>query len=253
VRFLSLEETKEIVPPLYDSIREVRPGLISRSETWWRLKSFADPPERRGGGTEAFWVAYEEGGEVLGTARYRRRQRWTDWIPDGKTQVLSVLAKTPAAEAGLWKYLIGIDLVSTIEANERPSDEPLYWMLKDARRLQQRPSDSLWIRLTDVPGALASRRYSAPGSFVVEVVDEFCSWNSGRYRLEGGPAGATCTATSESSNITTSAEVLGAAFLGSSRLATLAAAGLVEGDERSIRLADMMFSWMPRPWCHDFF
>ncbi len=32
--------------------------------------------------------------------------------------------------------------------------------------------------------ALAGRRYPQPGSLVIEVSDDFCSWNSGRYRLQ---------------------------------------------------------------------
>ena len=56
-------------------------------------------------------------------------------------------------------------------------------MVKDARRLQLRVGDGLWLRLIDVGGALKRRSYEGEGSIVIEVVDAFCPANDGRSVL----------------------------------------------------------------------
>ena len=44
-------------------------------------------------------------------------------------------------------------------------------------------SDGLWVRVIDVPAALSLRRYSCPVNVVIEVTDDTCPWNQGRWRL----------------------------------------------------------------------
>ena len=61
-----------------------------------------------------------------------------------------------------------------------------------ARRLRRRLTDAMWIRLVDVPGALARRRYRTEGALSFCVCDASCPWNQGRFRLEAGPLGAEC-------------------------------------------------------------
>ncbi|MDT7572809.1 MAG: hypothetical protein QOE05_2983, partial [Actinomycetota bacterium] len=65
--------------------------------------------------------------------------------------------------------------------------------------------------LVDVPTALAGRSYAADVDVVLDVVDDYCPWNAGRWRLTGGTAGATCTATSDDADHTVNAGDLGAA------------------------------------------
>ena len=52
-------------------------------------------------------------------------------------------------------------------------------MVKDARRLQLKLGDGIWLRLVDVGEALARRSYEGDDSVVLEVTDEFCPWNEG--------------------------------------------------------------------------
>ena len=55
-------------------------------------------------------------------------------------------------------------------------------MVKDARRLQLKLGDGIWLRLVDVGEALRRRSYEGDDSVVLEVTDDFCPWNEGRYR-----------------------------------------------------------------------
>ena len=46
-----------------------------------------------------------------------------------------------------------------------------------------RPFDSLWVRLVDLPEAVAARGYEADCDVVVEVADRLAPWNAGRWRI----------------------------------------------------------------------
>jgi predicted acetyltransferase len=110
-------------------------------------------------------------------------------------------------------------------------------------------SDNLWVRLVDVPSALAARRYAA-GRIVLEVADQFCAWNGGRYVLEAAEdGGAGVEPTSEAAEIACTASDLGATYLGGATFRQLHRAGRV--DERAngaLARADAMFGWDPAPW-----
>jgi len=103
----------------------------------------------------------------------------------------------------------------------------LRWALADPR--VTRYSDDLWVRLVDVPTALGMRTYQVEGSLVVDVVDDFCPWNQGCWRLEGGPDGAHCqrAAAGAAADLSLDAAALGSVYLGGTPLGPLAAAGLI--------------------------
>ena len=88
----------------------------------------------------------------------------------------------------LWRYLFGVDLIAKVSLWNYDPATPLFLMVRDARRLQLKLGDGIWLRLVDVGEALRLRSYAGEGSVVLEVTDEFCSWNVGRYRAgEDGP------------------------------------------------------------------
>ncbi len=73
---------------------------------------------------------------------------------------------------------------------------------------------------------------------------------SGRFALEGGPAGATCVPTTEEPGLVLPAEALGAAYLGGASVAMLATAGRAEQVRPgALATADAMFRWSVAPWC----
>ncbi|NQE93309.1 hypothetical protein HPY32_41010 [Nocardia terpenica] len=85
-----------------------------------------------------------------------------------------------------------------------------------------------WVRLIDVDRALAGRRYSAPLDIVLDIEDRFCPWNAGRYRLQADSVSASCQRTHAPADLRLTSTELGAAYLGGTTLASLAAAGLIE-------------------------
>ena len=101
---------------------------------------------------------------------------------------------------------------------------------------------------------------------MVEVTDELRPANAGRWRLRaarpggaagvGGAAGcaagcaADCARTDEPADIALDVRELGAAYLGGTRLAALAAAGLVrELRPGAVGRLSTAMGWDPAPWC----
>jgi predicted acetyltransferase len=168
--------------------------------------------------------------------------------------VEEVRAITTPAYASLWKVLLSVDLVRTMQAPMASADDPLRQMLTDPRALNLRPADGMWVRLVDVDRALAARRYPAPIDLVIEVRDEFCPWNAGRWRLSGHPAGGYCGRTDRDPDLVLGVEELSAAYLGGTSLATLQAAGRVtEISPGAVTLASTAFFWPVTPWCPEEF
>jgi len=83
---------------------------------------------------------------------------------------------------------------------------------------------------------------------VIEVQDDFCPWNEGRFLLEAGTDGASCSPTDAEPDIRIGAGDLASAYLGDGRLPAQAWAGRVHGDESAIERADLVFSWGREAW-----
>ena len=252
-RLVTRDEALASWPKVWDRFRASQPGSYSRSEAWWQNHTMREKDTPRGGYSGRYFVQYEEDGEPLGYVRYRLRENDEDGNSNGTTAVQELIAATDHAYAALWQYIFGIDLMSTITAHLRPSDEPLLWMLADPRRLVRRPWDGLWMRTVDVIPALEGRRYPVEGQLVLEIRDSICSWNEGRYQLEGGPDGATCRRTDAKADVTLGAADLGAVYMGGTRIRSLARAGRVAGDDAALAKAEAMFGWDPQPWCPEVF
>lgn len=248
-RYIERDEALSTWPAVWDEVRRVYPGMHNRTQGWWEQRVLHDPPWPGPPGHSSLMdVQYEEDGKALGYARYRVKDHWENGVPASTLNVQVLLATTDAAYSALWQHIFGVDLIETVTADFRPVDEPLYYMLADSRRLLRRPSDSLWVRMVDIPRALEARRYASEGRLVFEVRDEFCPWNAGRYELSGGPDGATCQPTSRQADLAMSANELGALYLGGTGAYPLARAGRIEGSAAAVATADAMFAWNPKPW-----
>lgn len=251
VRMITYEEALRLLPPLYDQVRRRQPGALNRTQARWE-SMLRNPDKPMGAEGAPFFVAYvSASGDTEGVAIYRVKRQWEFGINTSVLVVRELITLTTEANAALWQFLFGVDLIHTIQAVNRPVDEPLRWRLADPRRLRVlRFTDDLWVRLLDIPVALAARRYAQSGRVVFEVHDAFRPEVSGRYMLEGGPTGAQCRMTDAAADITLDVVDLGAAYLGGVRFTTLARAGrVVEQTSNALARADAMFLSEPVPWC----
>jgi predicted acetyltransferase len=199
-------------------------------------------------------VARDPDGVLAGLARDTFEDSWVDRQPNGRVDVSFMFTTGPAGAALLWHHLLSIDMARTIRATDRGADEPLPWLLTDARHAKPSDrADMLWLRPLDVPALLGSRAYGVASNLVLEVVDPG-GFAGGRFALDAGADGATCTPTTASADLTLGAGALGAVCLGGHGVHTLAAAGLVdEHSPDAVGRADRMFRADRAPWCTTWF
>jgi len=252
VRLLEPDEARPKLEAVYERVRITRPGMLSRSDAWWTGRQIYDPEHHRDGRTSKRFAVYTGPEGADGYAIYRQKEKW-DEFPEGEVQVLEVMAATSDAHDALWRYLTRIDLFPKVEYWNLPVDDELPWRVAESRRVQRYVWDAMWIRLIDIPRALEGRSYRAEGRVVFGVRDPFMPGNDGRYLLEAGPGGATCSRTNDDADLELDVNVLGALYLGGQSISTLAKAGLVQGDARSVATAGALFAWDPQPWCPEIF
>jgi len=242
---------------VYDLALAERPGLYARTGPWWD-RLLTDLHSGGGSGQQIRCVLAEDDSGPRGYAVFTSAERWDEdaGLPEGVLEVSEAIAADPAATAALWGNLLSQDLLSEFHARMRPVDDPLLYLLADPRRVRSLVSDGLWIRLVDVGSALSQRHYACPVDVVIEVADELCPQNAGRWRLaaEAGaaPAGfrATCERTTAPADVVLPVWALGAAYLGGTRLRAMAKAGLVtEATPGSLAALSTAMSWEPAPWC----
>src|SRR4029077_20232253 len=178
-------------------------------------------------------------------------------LPDSALNVREMVAADAGASAALSADLLSRDLTTEFRLRGRPIDDPLLYQLADPRRARARLKDALWVRIIDIAGALARRRYSAQADVVLEVRDDLLPANAGRWRLttgqaasDGGGLSAACEPSSSAPDVLLDVTQLGAAYLGGTTLGALAAAGLVaEARPGAVRQLSTALSWDPAPWC----
>jgi predicted acetyltransferase len=255
IRLAGEEEARPHMAAVYEAVRPRTAGFLDRPGRWWDSR-LHDPEHHREGFTSLRFALHEEpDGRVTGYVIYRTKPKWDNWDdPASELRIREMFASTPQAYAALWEYLVGLDLVRSVERFHGPVDEPLTYLVADARAVKLQQVDNLWVRLADVGRALAGRGYGTDVDVVFEVGDPFCPWNAGRWRLAAGAGGATCERTRDPADLALTATDLGAAYLGGTSLHTLAAAGRVsELRPGALRAAADAFAVERPPWCPEVF
>lgn len=244
-RLLEPEEVLDVLPPIYDRIQPATAGMWTRSPEWWKVRRL---PERPGHGA-LMAVAIELAGRPQAYALYRLDFGVRHLITETKLDVLEALAVSPEGLAAIWRFLLAIDWVARVDAHWLPLDHPLFLWLREARRMRFSVVDALWVRLVDVGSALAARSLR-DGEVVLDVRDEFCPWNQGRWRVANGSAEKT-TAPAE---LALDASALASIYLGGFTFEQLRWAGRVEElKPGAAERAGELFRTVRQPWPPELF
>jgi predicted acetyltransferase len=223
--------------------------MLSRSETWWKDLRLADPDSWRRGASKRYYALFERAGEPEGYASYRMKEEWEDGFPNGEVRVVEAFGLTPDAELAIWRFLHAIDLTVTVDARLFDPGSRLILNVRDSRALGLRFNDALWLRLVDLDAALKARSYKRGESLVLEVTDEFCPWNAGRYRV-GDDAGRT----EDTADLALDTADLAAAYLGAFDFHRLVHAGRAEERrEGAAEDATLLFRTDLPPYCPEVF
>ncbi|MER6667947.1 GNAT family N-acetyltransferase [Amycolatopsis japonica] len=244
ISVLDLESTVEQWPSLFDALPRTRPGMIARSPNLWpgyvrevrrATTPIATAVHQGPDGTDGF-VTYTVERAHFGSPALLKVQSFHYASPD--------------AFAGLWRYLLSVDLVDRITAEKRPLDEPVELLFTDPRDAAvNKVQDEGWFRLVDVETMLGARTYQGE-PVVIEVTDPFLEHNSGRYRLSGDGAART----TDQADLELHADTLSMVYLGGWRPSDLAFTGRVRATgETALERADQLFGTRVNPWCGTFF
>jgi predicted acetyltransferase len=254
LRLVDREEAGKLLPACYDTLRRRTVGALGRSPAYW-TEMLADR-SGKDGDPKLFYAVHERvPGDVDGFVIYRVKLDAEHGLTRSVLTVRELWAADEQVRAALWRHVFSVDLIHRIDGRAQPVDDPLRWRLEDSRRLRTTTvEDGLWLRVLDVPEALAARSYRTEGRLVLEVSDAFRPAAGGTFELQGGPDGAECHRVSEPADLRLGAAELGAAYLSGVRFGTLARAGRVqELTQGALARADRMFAVDPAPWCNTFF
>lgn len=232
VQFVTPESLLADGPAVFERTRERSPGEVDRREIWWKrtLGLLPNEPEAHKRGIRA--VRYDDAdGAIAGFALYEIALQ--DVSQPGRLKLVDLVAATDDAYAALWRFVIEMDMINEIAAPLRSISEPVAWQVSDHRAVRKTGErDHLWLRILDVPAALAARSYAAPGEYMLDVTDDLghaqgrflltvaADGSGAAHPLEGAaPAGAV--------EVALSAADLASLYLGSTSAVDLARAGRI--------------------------
>jgi len=230
VRLVRPQDHRREFEDVYERWRLRTPGgLHTPSELWDEV--MADRAESRGGGTAFLALLHADGFAMYRVHGGERKS----------VQITKVAAVTSDAHAALWRVLLGMDLMSTVDVATHHA-EPLPYLLTNPRVVRQTGSeDGLWLRIRDIAAVLEARTYEADLSAVLDVSDGVLG-GGGRFSLEISDGRARCTPTDAEPDVELSLSVLGSLYLGVHRASSFATAHRLRcNDSGLLRRLDAAF------------
>jgi GNAT superfamily N-acetyltransferase len=201
-------------------------GTILGDDEFYDVLSYLSPEERRDGEPSRILFA-RRGGRDVGYVVFKRTHKWPNARPAARVDVRPI-SGDPATRLAILRRVVDLDLAGSIKVDGISDNDPLLSWVQGPRALTDlHPYDSLWVRLVDLPEALAARGYEAEGDVVVEVDDTAAPWNAGRWRIRVKEGTAEATRTDDEAELSLPISALGAAYLGGTNVAEMARAGVV--------------------------
>lgn len=229
IRFRMMKSSEDfpLTQPLYAAVGAARGGVPTMDERWHDRQTW-DPIASREGNSALYTVVAEDDNGVRGFMRYNVKPEWTDAHDNGIFNIYRLMSSDIAAHAALWRYALNFDLMAKVKWFNAPVDDPIQLWLQHPRHAIRQIEDALYVRVLDLPSAMAARTLSRECDVVAEVTDERFPQNAGRWRIAGGLGGATCERTKDRADLTLDIRLLGAAYLGDASLHEFAGAGWIE-------------------------
>jgi predicted acetyltransferase len=245
-----LDAAERWLAPIYARVADATPGMFARSPDWWQTRTLTDPEWRRQGRGQLQCVVMEFDHQPVAYALYRVNAKFAHGIAMGSVEVIEAFGDSPQATRAIWRYLLDIDLTSRTTAELLPLDHPLLLMIAEPRRLRMNIRDATWVRLVDIGAALSARTFAPGGTVVIDVIDQFCPWNTGRWRV----GAKIVEQTNDAVDLRCDVSTLGSVYLGGFTWLQLFKALRVEAlHPDAIERADGVFKSQGAPWCAEIF
>ncbi|GIG29202.1 GNAT family N-acetyltransferase [Cellulomonas marina] len=254
LRTADVERDSAVVEAVHAACAD-RPGWMTRETDVLRRRVFLDPvPWRDGAEPLRLVTVAAPDGEVRAYALFARAEKWEATGAAATVRVRDLAARDAAAAHRLWSFLLDLDLTATVRTPGLALDDPLAALLVDPRG-RATLADNLWVRLLDLPAAVAARRWSGDVDVVLELTDALLPGNAGRWRLVTGAADADglrdarLERTDDRPAVRLDVRELGAAYLGGRSFEAFARAGLLTGESSALRRLDVAARWPVAPVC----
>lgn len=247
-RIVSKDDAEKAMKAVYSQVVTSRPGQLARSDGWWEHRHLRDPEEWRNGATERRYVVAYRAGEPVGYTTYRQKSKWDDGMPQGTITVGEVMGVDSDARLSLWSLVSSVDLFPNVEAWDVPVDWEFPNQVANPRAIKRVVGDGQYIRVLDLPGALAARGYQAADTLVI-AVDDPQGLADGTFRLEASLDGAEVIETDAEPDVALSVTTLGRLYLGAPGAGSMSRAGRISGSEDAVRRFGRLMLSDPAPWC----
>lgn len=245
VEYVEREELSADLGTVHERARRLRSGSIPGWKGRWDgyaglSASDTDKAKVRG-------VRYrDETGEVRGVLVYTLNEIGGTFR--SALQVRLLVGESPDAVAALWRFALQHDLVDEVTADLRPLDDPLPWLVADARGVTQTVHDHGWLRVLDVPAALTARGYSAALDLVIRIEDSL-DFAAGDWRVQIDAEGTASVEKVDGQPVDArmSVAALSSLYAGAVRAESLRGAGLIEAGAATVEALDRAFISFPAP------
>lgn len=237
--FVPRESLPERITAVHERMRVRRPGAVPGWEGRWRGIAGLTPEAPDAKKVRA--VAYSDpAGVERGILVYTIAER--EEFTAHELQIRALFADGDDALAALWRFALEHDLVGRVTAELQPAVPPVQWMVSDRRAVTATLTDHHWLRVLDVPGALASRRYSGALDLVFGVSDPL-GFAEGAWRVRiDGSGEAVVDRVEAEPDVRMPVGSLASLLLGGVRATELATAGLVHGAAAHLGAVDGAFA-----------
>lgn len=254
IRILSRAETLEVVMALHDRVGLDRPGALRRPE-WMQRRYLGDAL-----GTEkAAYVIVHTNTDGVDDGWAHYSTEWPEGFAEhlgGICEVADVWGASSAVELALWKFILDLDLIETVRAEERPLDDALRFALANPRSYHAKLRyDEQWLRLLDVDAALTARSYArAADGVTISVTDPLFDHNTGTWQISADGARRVADGAADGADLSTTINGISAAYMGGTAWSDLLAGGQVSATtDGAIATADLLFASRPLPRSGSFF
>lgn len=237
--------------------RMTRPGTMAEASGEMLVALLGDEPsDRRLSGEGSSIVIVEDAQGPVGYAKFRRAMDAEGSAPNpqAKLHVPNMSAATPQASRRLLATLRDFDLIYDMKVEGVPLDDPSVTLAKDVRVAEARLVDGLWLRILDLPAAIAAREFYADLDLVLDVTDEQFPTNAGTWRLTAAGGKGAITRTDDAADVSLSIQDLGAAYLGYDHFRRQELAGLLADlTPGALRALDKAFTTYETPFANLWF
>lgn len=229
---------------LHETSRTARSGQIAGWRgRWIRMVGLSSDDKQAASVRGVRYI--DADGVVQGAMAYRLSE-----VPGSfrhEMGIRTLITATDDALRALWQFALSHDLVSRVNVDLRPVDDPLPWLVADQRAVTTEVHDHGWLRILDVAASLTARTYAASWDGVIEI-DDPLGIATGRWDVRIGADGrAAVTPTDAAADVRCGIAELSAIYAGGVPATRLAAAGRLHGAAETIASLGRAFATDPAP------